>query len=247
MVFSDTTTKLGLIQDCEFLINAGDGGISGNSVLLAQFVRNINAWLHKATTLILNSQDDWEFDDLNNTSNFPVGTTPMVAGQRAYVLPASLKVLKVQRVDLTYDGSTYYRATPFDTGSTGISMGNDTKTDQFFNLTEPRYDLLGNSIWIYPAPTAAQVAAGGLVRLEFLREASEFTASDTTKEPGLDEPFHRLLSLGASLDYAMAKNMPIAPNLGTMVQDYEQRLLTYYGKKNNDTMYFLAPNLPSYE
>ena len=37
LVFSDTTNKNGLIQECEFWTNLGDGTISGDTTLLAQF------------------------------------------------------------------------------------------------------------------------------------------------------------------------------------------------------------------
>ena len=42
MQFSDTTTKSGLIQECEFWTKLGDGTISGTDLLLKQFTRLMN-------------------------------------------------------------------------------------------------------------------------------------------------------------------------------------------------------------
>ncbi len=246
MVFSDTTNKNGLIQDVEFWLNVGDTGISGNATLLKIVTSNINRWYHKIVASILESQDAWEFDDLNLT-DFPVATTPLVASQRDYSLPASLKVLKVKRVDITYDGTTYYRANPIDTGEPSFGLGNNTNTDGNFDKANPRYDLIGNSIWIYPLASATDVANGGLIRIEFMREVDEFTSADTTQEPGIDEPFHRMLSLGAALDYALTKNMPIAANLATLISDYEERLKRYYSRKEVDQINQLGAYLPKYD
>lgn len=246
MQFSDTTNKNGLIQDIEMWLNVGDTGVSGNATLLKIMTSNVNRWYHKVVSMILESQDAWEFDDLNLT-DLPIATTPLVAAQRSYTLPASLKVLKVKRVDITYNGTTYYRANPIDTGEPAFGIGNDTNTDGNFDKTAPRYDLIGNTIWIYPLASATDVSSGGLIRIEFMREIDEFTSADATQEPGIDEPFHRMLSVGASLDYALAKNLSIAANLATLITDYEDRLKRYYGRKEVDQVLQLGASLPKYD
>jgi len=231
MQFSDTSTRQGLVQDCEDLCNLGATGISGNSTTLQTFTRYINQWYQKTVTMILEAQDDWDFDDINKT-DYPVATTPLVANQRDYTLPASLKVLKVKRVDVTYDGTNYYRAAAIDSGAYSQPLGNDTLVDAQFSTSDPRYDVKGNSIWLYPRASSST----GTLRVEFFREPTEFTTASTTAEPGFDEPFHRILSLGASFEYAMSKQLPFKQDLFTMLQDMEARLKRYYGRKNEDTV-----------
>lgn len=248
MQYNDTTNKTGLLQDCEFWTGLGDAGISGNATRKAIFTRNLNAWYHKVVTMILQSQDEWDFDDSNHT-DFAILTTPLVSGQRDYALPVAEKVLKIKRVDICYDGTgnTCYKAEPFDSNEMGLGLGNDVETDARFPSSEPKYDLISNSAWIYPRANDANVTNSGIIRIEWTREVDEFVVGDTTQEPGFDEPFHRMLSLGASLDYALAKNLVIKNDIATMLQDYEQRLKQFYGSKQLDRNYILKPSYTNYE
>lgn len=241
MQFSDSTNKLGLVEDVRFLTRT-----DSNEYPTADITRSINAWLHKAVTVILESQDDWEYDDINHT-DFPIMTTSLVASQRDYSLPASEKVLKIKRVDVTYDGTTYYRATPFDNNESSSGYGNATNEDKDFNKTQPYYDVKFNSIFVYPLANSTDVTNGATLRVEWFREATEFTASDTTKEPGIDEPFHRYLSIGAALDYAVAFDIENKNNLAQLASDYEARMRSYYGKKNNDKEKVLKSAYINYE
>ena len=233
MQFNDTTSRTGLLQDCEDLLGLGALAITGNTTLLQTFTRNINSWYHKVVTMLLSSQDDWDFDDSNKT-DYPIATTPLVAGQRDYSFSTTLKLLKIKRADITYDGVNYYPLLKFDSSMAGYGLGNDTQTDARFSKTEPYADYKANSIWIYPLPSASDVSAGGKIRIEFYREITEFTTSSTTSEPGFDEPFHRILSIGAAFDYAMAKQLPQKKDLWTLLQDYEARLKQYYSKRSDD-------------
>ena len=94
----------------------------------ASMLIDINLWYQKIVSMIFESQDDSDFDDQRNT-NYPVVTTPMVAGQRDYSIPVSEEVLKIKRVDITYDGTHYFRATPFDNGVPAWGFGNPTDED----------------------------------------------------------------------------------------------------------------------
>lgn len=247
MQYNDTSTKTGLLQHCELLTGLGDGAITGSSTIKAQFTALLNRYLHKATSVILNSQDEWDFDDINNT-DLPVGTTPFVAGQRSYTLPASLKILRIERVDFTYDGVNYYRALPIDSKEIQAGLGNDTVTDGYFAKNDPRYDMLGNTLRVYPLASSAEVASGALIRIEFSREATEFTASDTTKEPGLDEPFHPYLSIGASFEWAVANDLATKiKTLSAMLVDYEERMKVHYSTKQKDRDYTFMPLGVNYE
>jgi hypothetical protein len=255
IAFSDTTNKAGLIQRCEILTGLGDTGISGNATLLKQFTGLINSAYQKVVTMILDAQDDWDWDDTGTTdgststrTDYPVGTIAMVASQRDYTFPASLKMLKVKRVDVTYDNVNYYKAELFDSASTAYGVGNDTTVDGRFSKAAPVYDLKANSIWIYPTASASEVTAGAKVRIEFFREPSEFASTDTTKTPGIDTPFQPLIAILASFEYSLGHDLKRADRLALTAQDYEGRLRTYYSKKDDAQVLALKPyNNNSYE
>jgi hypothetical protein len=246
MVFNDTATKQGALQDCEFLCQFGDGDISGNSTLRAVFTRLINKHNYKTVTAILDAQDGWDFDDRNFT-DYPIATTPLVAGQRDYTFPVSLKILKIKRVDITYDGTNWYQATARDSGAMDIPLGNATNEDTNFTFSSPVYDVKANAVWVYPMATSGQVSAGAKIRIEFFREIYEFSATDTTQEIGFDKPFHQMVTLGASVEYAVAKNLPNAKSLFELYSDMEKRLRTYYGKKDISENFQLTPAMGNYK
>lgn len=197
--------------------------------------------------MILQSQDDWDFDDLNH-ADFAELTTPLVASQRDYTLPANEKVLKIKRVDICYGGTggTCYRAEPIDAGEFDYGIGNDTNLDAQFSKDSPRFDIKKNSIWIYPRATAADVTAGGIIRAEWTREIVEFEAADTSQEPGFVEPFHRMLSIGAAYDYAVANALHNKDDLLRLLADYEARIKQYYGSKNEARNYTVTPMYVNY-
>lgn len=245
LAFNDTSGGQGLIQECEFLTNLGVASISGNTALLKDFTRLINIWYHKAVTMILQSQDDWNWSD-NNDSSYPIATTPMIAGQRDYTFANLIGLIKIRRVDYTLDGTNWYRVNPFDSQSVGLGLGNDTITDGRFDRSQPFYDPRSNAIFIYPEATAADVAAGATIRVEYIRDITEFTTSSTTTVPGFDAAFHRILAVGASRDWAIAKQLPKATTLAAELQDLEARLIQHYGSRDTDMQWVMKPSNINY-
>jgi len=245
MVYSDTTNKNGIIQRCEDYTNIGDGGISGDSTLLYKFTSHVNEAYADIIREILLSQDSFDWDDSNHT-DFPIGTFALVASQRDYNFPSSLNLLTLKRVDITYDGTNYYRATPIDSSEIAEGLGNDSSIDALFSKTEPRYDPKANGFWLYPMASASEVASGAKARIEFTRKFDEFVYTDTSQEPGIDRTFHDLLAIGASLKYAIAKDAKKAGNLKTLWDEGMERLRTYYGKRNTDAQLIMNPQIPDY-
>lgn len=224
-----------------------------------------NRWMHKVWSMILASQDEWDVDDINTTATYPTATRALAA-RRDYAFStalwqligkeggaagsaAAINPLKIKRVDVSYDGSTYVPVTPIDEAQIDVGLGNDTNTDAAFSRTTPRYDIRDNSLWLYPAPLAADVTAGGKLRITIQREPLEFSSAEVTtgtKEPGFDEAFHVMVALGMIFDWCSAKGgtSPVLSALKrdawTELQDYEVRLKQYYGSKQLDRHYALG-------
>jgi hypothetical protein len=241
MKFNDTTNDTGICQDIDFLV-----GTNATSYPLKDKARNVNSWYSRIINWILSSNGEWDFDDKNLT-DFPIATTNLVASQQDYQLPLSDDILIVLRVEITFDGSNWYRVNPIDLREIGEPT-TPTKIAQNFSKTEPYYDLFANSILIYPIPDI-NVSAG--LKIWYKRNnASAFTASDTTKEPGFDSQFHRALSYGGAYDWAVKKgdNDKIQFLLGEILK-YEAEIKEFYGNKQKDRVNFLrsAINLNDYE
>jgi len=106
---------------------------NSNTYIDANMVIDINIWYQKIVSMILESQDYTDFDD-NRDTNYPIATRALVASQRDYAFGTALWTLagkeggagtatqtllplKIKRLDVTYDGVNYFRATPFDDGA----------------------------------------------------------------------------------------------------------------------------------
>lgn len=237
----------------------------------ATMLIDINMWYQKIVSMILESQDDTNFDD-NRITNYPVATRLLVAGQRDYAFSTAswtlqgkeggsnltsqtLLPLKIKRLDVTYDGSNYYRATPFDDGVPDWGFGNITNEDANMIKASPRYGVKYNSVYVFPVAAASDVSAGALMRLELERAVIPFSQSadyngaamsTSTSVPGIDLPWHPMLAYGAAYEFANANNLPQLQNIKQDLADWESRVRTAYGRKDLDTMLSLRPAYDSY-
>src|SRR6266568_3426105 len=98
----------------------------------ADRVISINNYKDRVVTAILQSMDDWDFDDYSITTTYPVATRNIVANQPDYKFSsaawallgpegtssagnAAIRPLKIKRVEVSYDGgTTWYKAEPLD-------------------------------------------------------------------------------------------------------------------------------------
>lgn len=212
----------------------------------ANLLIGLNVAYQKVVSMILESADESDFDDARKT-DYPIKTTPLAANQRDYSIPVSEKVTKIKRVDITYDGTNWYKSEPIDDGAVNYDMGaNQTITDQNFIQSAPRHDVKYNSIWIYPAPTSSI----GSIRIEWERQVTEFTGAELTAGtvvPGFDDPFHPMICYIAAYDFAMYRQLPQLQQLQTSMVDWEARLRQHYGRKELDRRLSLSPYYGSYE
>lgn len=241
--FSDTANKQGLIQDCEYQLfgDSGYGRISGNTSLLATFTRLLNEALNQVATLVMQSDNRWQWDDINNT-DLSIATTSLVttlgSEQQDYTFDVSF--LKINRVEVLDSTGAWTLLRPIDQAD----VYDQSLTDFLKEPGMPQYyDKIGNSVFLYPKPLDTAVTAQNGLKVWFQRPPSYFTASDTTKEPGINSLFHRLVSTIASLDYATTNSMPIAggvmrggykTGLLAKVDELKQDLVDSYALRNKD-------------
>ena len=216
----------------------------------ANLLIDINLWYQKVATMILEAQDDSDFDDSNNTT-YPQETTVLVDLQRDYPITSALNILQIKRLDISYDGVTWNRARPLDDGAikqglppvTGYTSM-DATVDGRFTKSDPRFDYKYGSIWIYPRAQTGDAAAGASMVAEFSRAVVPFTASDLSTgvlSPGFDLPFHPMLAYGPAMEFATKRQLPQLQKIVNELQDYEARLKRAYGNKDKDIKWTLTP------
>lgn len=199
MHYSVTSSGLvgGLIQDCEDLLGMSAADISGDATKLKAFTKNINAWYRRVNSWIWRRVSDWEYDDSNFT-DLPIAVCDLVNAQQDYEIPSVAQ--KIDRVEVLDSSGDYTLLSPIDKSQiTSDAMSEYLETS---GLPEV-YDLVGRSLMLYPKPSSSEVTTTDGLKLYFSRDIQEFPVSATTTEPGFVSNFHRILSLGASLDYCI--------------------------------------------
>ena len=234
MVYSDTTNKNGIIQTIEFYTNKGDAGISGDATLLKVITSRVNDAFDRIMPLLLSYSDKIRWDDTNHT-DLPFGTFNIVSGQSDYSLGEddnSLDILNVTDVRILQSASgtdykTLQRLTMDDERAIEAMSPNSGETGI------PTHFLESNgTLFLFPQPNYASTNG---VKIFFEREQSYFTSADTTKEPGIPKPFHRLLPMYAALDWLLVNkpdNGAVIVRIEADIQKTEKNLFDLISAKN---------------
>ncbi len=225
MQFSDTSTKLGIIQACERYTNKGDAAISGNATLLAEFTAHINEIQRRVWNTIFSSYGGWQYDDSNQT-DLPSASATITADQTSYSIPTG--ALTIRGIEVKNTGSVWTRLAPL----TEEMIRERQAMGEFFKTSgSPQYfQLVGDSIRLYPASNYTQASS---FKVFFDRGSVAFASGDTTKTAGFASEYHGILPLGAALEYLKIK----LPGDGTTAQlraDYQEMMMNlsnYYSKR----------------
>jgi len=227
-------------------------GADTNQYTNAERIIDLNIWQQNIVGMILDSQDETDYDD-PNYGNFPRKTVPLTT-DRDYSIGVTEKMLKFKSLGIAYDGVNVRRAVPVELSATGIADSTAADTtqnatiDAQFSKTNPRYDLKFGSIFIYPKANSTDVASSGFMIAEWFRQAKEITLSDLTTGtlvPGFDDTFHVMLAYGASYEFLKGKDMKRAEACFRDLQVYEQRLRKQYSSKQLDRQYSLTGDYQS--
>jgi len=229
MVYNDTATRLGLIQECESLTGLGKLGISGDTDKLADFTRWINESYFKVTGAIIKTDGRWQWDDSNQT-NQPVATTDLVSGQRDYGVIAAAPTstqdwLEVDRVEMIDNAGNNVIIHPFDKRDIKVSIDELYETDNIPQF----YDFEGGSIKLYPSPNYD--SSDGL-KIWFKRAPLLFASTDTTKKPGFASIYHRILAYEASMSYLLTKDMGRWTSIKALADQMNLEIKKHYNKRD---------------
>lgn len=229
MIYSDTTTNSGILQEVESLVFASEyGTITGSTNNLQTFTRYANQALDKVVTKILESDNRWQYDDSTYT-DFPVATTTLVANQKDYSLSVShLKILGISVLD---NSGLWTKLQPIDPQDWKYQ-----DRDEYFKVpaTPAFYDVMANSVFLYPAPAAANVTLTNGLKVYFQREPNYFLTTDTTKKPGFPSIFHRLVALWTAYYYYQANSVPKANMITDEIKKMESEMTNYYSRRQVD-------------
>ena len=218
-------TYADIVKNIKFLVTGSSTGTIDYSA--ADLASNINNHYNNVVSLIMRSDGRWEWDD-DNYETLPVATTNLVSDQADYNI-ASATFLNLIRVEMNDPSDNALQLQPISyEDKKGVAMTEWQKT----NGTPHSYDKVGNSIILYPTPNYSSTAG---LKTYFQRIPSYFDSDDTTKTPGFNPLFHKLLSLGAAYDYCLANGLSNKMvSLSNEMVKLEAALVEAYSQRNKD-------------
>ena len=170
------------------------------SYTAADLLRRVNIGLETLVGKIINADGTWEYDDTNYT-DLPVGTGTLVEAQESYSFSSEyLQVQAIKVKDVSGNWIIVENIDQFSDNLGGIAI------EEYFSATglPQYYDILGDTVRLYPAPTSTAVTLSAGLKVHFKRTADLFTSAQVTtgtKEPGLPSPYHVILSYFAAIPY----------------------------------------------
>ncbi len=184
--------------------------------------------------MIISSDDTIQFDDLNKATEAIISKN-LTANQKYVQLAISDKILKINRVEVSYDLTTWTKAEPINQGEVSRTINLQADINNNFDVSQPFYEVKGLYVYLYPVPTASQTAG---IKFYVQREPDEFTSGEVTtgtKVPGFDATWHPMIALGMAADWFSAKKLWNEYNaVLAELADYEARLRRAYGSKSED-------------
>ena len=170
---------------------------------IAEKTRAANKSLRNIWSWIFEAYGGWQYDDSNNTTNFPDATTTLNISQKDYDLPT--EALTIRSVEVKNNGaSTWYPLIPL-TEELIIQQGLSENALYTSTGTPIYYTLEGSSINIYPSSNYTQ---SGSLRVSFDRGSTAFSTTSTTQQPGFASEFHEAVAVGIAMEWAKRASLP---------------------------------------
>lgn len=218
------------------------------SISVADYLRSAKLYYRKAAYLIWKNSSGWEFDDSNYTT-LPIATADLVNAQQDYSLPSN--ALDVQRVEVMDNSGDYVLLNRMDKSE----IRDEALSEYYSTNGLPKYyDILGDSLLLYPAPSSSNVTTTAGLKLYLSRDISAPVMTtnngafrDITTEPGFHLNFHPYISCGVAVDYGVSKAYTAEKmtNLRLALKEYENGIAEYYGNRDRDYPTRFRPSIRS--
>lgn len=222
-----------LKSDARFITNTNETSYPDTDL-----ERNLNQWYKTAVVWIWKASGLWEYDD-SNKSTLPEATTDLVDGQQDYPIPSD--ALRIHDVEVKNNSGDWHELPQIDKSEIPGGVSEYFDEDGF-----PKYyDLLGDSIELYPAPDASEVTTASGLRLHVSRSVDALSVSGDT--PGFDSSFHKILSRGAAVDYTLkSRDRTKQSDLRNELSGLREDLLSEYSRRNKDRKTRINRNIENY-
>ena len=222
MVFSDTSTNLGILQQVRTFMR-----VDSTQWATANVVNSCNNYLDTVAGYAIGADGRFQWDDTNHTK-LPEGTTALTINQSDYSFLTDEQgnaILNLLGVSILRNGK-YEELIPVDrsqvnTANFGIDAGDPTS-----------YDKIADNIIRLDKLPPATVSAG--LKFYFQRVPSYFTASDTTKQPGVPPLLHRGFVIAGAYDGALTLGLANLQPLSVEFEKEQKKMIDYFDNRQTD-------------
>lgn len=224
MQFSDTVNNTGIVQQIRDM-----AGVDSSQWPTSRIVNSVNNYLDKVTGYAIGADRRFQWDDTNHTE-LPEGKRDLTVSVTDYSFLLDEQgntILTLTNVEMLENG--YYRKLlPVDKDDESYDQ------DSFGQVAGvPRfYDKIADNIIRLDAIPTATVTDG--LRFTFQRTPSYFTASDTTKAPGVAPILHRGFVIAGAYDCALALGLENINSLSIEMQREFAFMQEYFSIRGMD-------------
>lgn len=210
---------------------------SSTSFTDANLTLAIGRALERVVALINGSDSKWQWDDTNQ-SDLPIATAALVSGQQDYSLATTHQT--IDRIEVKPPSGQWTRLKPIDQQLLKRDRNVALSDYQTGGGTPNEYDILGSSVFLYPAPNYSQSAS---LKIYFTRAPLTFSyvtgllsdgTGSTSSSPGFNSLFHDLVPLWASYDYGLANGKNNTNQIFASITQKERELVDFYGRRDRD-------------
>lgn len=223
MVFSDTTNNSGILQQSRLM-----GRVDATQWPTYKVVNSVNNWLDYVISYGIANDKFLQLDDTNHTAlsesvddlTINVSDYSFTADQQGNTIWTLLGISLLT-------GGYYQPLTPVDRSQV------DTATFGMVSGTPTQYDKISDTIVRLDRKPTATVTNG--LKFYFQRAGSYFTASDTTKQPGVSPALHRGFVIASVYDMGLGGIRTIDMNAIANERQLEiNKMIEYFNTRNND-------------
>lgn len=222
MVFSDTVNGLGILQQVRDFMR-----VDSTQWSTAKVVNSVNNYLDTVAGYAIGADGRFQWDDTNH-SKLPEGTTALTINQSDYSFltdEQGNQILNLLGVSILRNGK-YEELTPVDRSQVNTANFGTESGDPM------SYDKIADNIIRLDKLPLATVSAG--LKFYFQRVPSYFTASDTTKQPGVPPLLHRGFVIAGAYDGALTLGLANLQPLGQEFIKEQQKMIAYFDNRNKD-------------
>lgn len=243
MQFNSETNGLDLYSDARFQCGI-DETSDTTSYAIKAFTRNANFALDRIESLIMKA-DGWKFDDTNQTGELIDTSQTFTASTKKISVQGTWRTISRVRIP-DANGNMFTLPEIIRRQLSDGQLNNPAGTPI-------GYYRLGNYLYFDKA-----VSYAGTIEVQFQRGSSYFVYTDTTKTPGFDANFHRLISLHAAVDWCDLYSPQRSPALRSRIgsppdlmnneagSGMEKELVDFYSRRDGDASVTLIPRRDDY-